>query len=273
MLTELLHAMGLFVGWRLDSHHESTFHQRLNRRLTSEAGGHWSRPEAVADVIDSAQVSSLVDPLRPHLDGVAAIEYWGPNYRRRHEVEAWGWKDPRNGYLLPLWQAMYPNLRVIWIRRDPRETSESLYRRSLATRAELETASHASGLKAAARRARASYQGHPILADAVAALDPEGCLDIAISYERVHHRYLRPTASHTLEVTYPDLLNDPNEVLRSCAEHIGLPWNGRVGSGANDLVQRPRLDRTSPTWRAIEQAANNRHAELVELGYVNDRLD
>ena len=267
LLTRLLSDMGLFVGSRLDSHHESTFYQRLNRRLTAEAGGHWSRPEVAAEVVASATSADLVGPLLAHLEGVAAVEYWGSRYHRRSAVACWGWKDPRNGYLLPLWQAVYPDLRVIWIRRDPRETAESLYRRALHTRRSLEYAAPAKGPKAALRRARATYQGHPILADALAALEPEGCIDIALAYERIHHRFLRPASEGVLEVTYDDLLASPRAVLDACASHAMLPEVGQVSPNLLASIQKPELDVTSDTWMAIDEAATARAAELAQFGY------
>lgn len=268
LLTGLLQSIGLFVGWRLDSHRESTFHQRINRRLTAEAGGHWSQPEMVADIVARSTVREFADPLRPYLDGVPAIEYWGRRYRSRVDPSfAWGWKDPRNGYLLPIWRSIYPELQVIWIRRDPRETAESLYRRAAEIRSTIEDASSATGIRSTVRRARVTYQGHPILADAWRAMTAEGCVDIALGYERVHQRHLGRGQLEVLTFDYSRLVTEPVSVLESCAERLGLRPSQGALERAVAAVSEPALDRTGESWKAIERASLARRDELAELGY------
>jgi len=127
-----LRTLGLFTGARRDGNGESTFFQRLNRRLSSEAGGHWTNPLAVVESLSHIDdLPAFVEPLRTHLTGLSAIEYWGAHaVNRKPFPELWGWKDPRNGYLLPLWQTVYPELKVIWVRRDPRACAISMHRRA-----------------------------------------------------------------------------------------------------------------------------------------------
>jgi hypothetical protein len=42
----------------------------------------------------------------------------------------WGWKDPRNSLIMPFWQGLIPNMRVIICIRSPWEAASSLYQRN-----------------------------------------------------------------------------------------------------------------------------------------------
>jgi hypothetical protein len=44
--------------------------------------------------------------------------------------EPWGWKDPRNSVLLPFWQALIEELRVVICVRNPLEVALSLHGRN-----------------------------------------------------------------------------------------------------------------------------------------------
>jgi hypothetical protein len=48
----------------------------------------------------------------------------------------WGWKDPRTSLTLPFWLSLFPQARVIHVRRDPEAAARSLHQRALAWRAQ-----------------------------------------------------------------------------------------------------------------------------------------
>lgn len=236
-VTRALAQLGLHVGARCDENHESTFFQRLNRRLSAEAGGHWTTPVAVYDAIRAQpDLASFVDPLRAHLRGPGTVEYWGVGKRR----EPWGWKDPRNTYLLPIWGELYPGLRVVWVRRNPIECGLSLAARSRQVRAAIETSASSHRPRDVLWRLRAAWQGHPLLADGWRTLDERSACDIALTYAELQETTVRSGPFPWIAVDYHELTVAPREVLGRCAEFLGLePSPGDLDAAAIGIEARP----------------------------------
>lgn len=240
-LTGALAQLGLHIGARLDENNESTFFQRLSRHLSSEAGGHWTNPEAVWRTISTqGDLAALVGPLRSHLDGPGSIEFWGWRQMTRPQADlAWGWKNPRTTYLLPIWAELFPALRVVWIRRDPRDCAASMVRRSHAIRANIERAAGDRSLRAGLRRTREAIQGYPIIADGLRGLDPTSALEITMAYAELQERLLRDGDYPVHEVQYDELVDTPAEILNGCATFAGLtPTSAEIAAAAGKIKRR-----------------------------------
>ncbi len=39
-------------------------------------------------------------------------------YKRTNGLKAWGWKDPRNTFTLPMWLSIFPKARVLHVLRN-----------------------------------------------------------------------------------------------------------------------------------------------------------
>lgn len=81
-----------------------------------ERTDHWRR--SLSDDDGTAMRAELVPLLERHLAPLAAGEQPG-------RWTAWGWKEPRSMYLLPLWDSLFPSLRFLHLVRDGRDMALS----------------------------------------------------------------------------------------------------------------------------------------------------
>lgn len=136
MLTDLLEALGLFMGRRQNDNQEALFFYHLNRWLMRQSGGEWDQPELFDRVIaDPARRPLFTDFLRHTLGTPRAVSFLGwPRYLRCRNVAnldaAWGWKDPRTTFTLPLWLDIFPDAKVLHIYRNGVDVASSLRVRS-----------------------------------------------------------------------------------------------------------------------------------------------
>jgi len=229
-VTERLAQFGLFVGARTDSHAESTFFQRLNRRLSNEAGGHWTTPRAVTEGLQRRQNLDLfAAPLRRQLNSLAAAEFWGVRNQAQRLSGPWGWKDPRNTYLYPLWTAVFPDRKLLSIQRDPLASARSLVRRTAEVRDRIETES---GPKGELRRVTRSLRGNPILADGWLTMDLAGALEVALNYREMQAELAAAESTQVHIINYEDLIANPADVLAGCATFCGLTPSAQAVEGA-----------------------------------------
>jgi len=233
-VAQRLGEMGLFLGARQDSHAESTFFQRLNRRLSYEAGGHWTTPRVVASSLSGVEdLTSFSEPLHEHVQSSAAVEFWGLGDRRDRLAGRWGWKDPRNTYLLPLWRSVFPQLQVVAIQRDPRNAAQSLLVRTRAVRRAIEAESSVRG-------SRRPILGRPLLVDGWRALSAEGALEIVLTYREIQNEVLvsaKGVATHVVD--YERLLENPTTELSACARFCGLDVSEEVVRAQAHSITRP----------------------------------
>jgi len=255
--------MGLFLGARQDSHAESSFFQRLNRRLSYEAGGHWTNPTAVQTSLAQIEdLAAFASPVRRHLHSPAAAEYWGVAPKPDRLLGAWGWKDPRNTYLLPLWHAILPALRVVAIQRDPRDAARSLRLRAHQIRQALE-------VMPLAKASRRSLLGRPLLADGWRVLSADGALEVALSYREIQDATLRlPGAPDAHTVDYHQLVKDPRTVLQQCAAFCGLHPTDQHLEDVSKTVRDPAGERDSVVSASDNASVSVDHLRRLSLlGY------
>jgi hypothetical protein len=134
VLTDILQRLGVFMGKQLSANRESFFFQNINKDLLDMVGCNWRH-------IDDLPASA--DILRQHswMLGYARQRVKAGLLREHFEVSlphvfsgmphTWGWKDPRNSLLIPLWREVFPGLTVIHIFRDGRDVALSLLRRDM----------------------------------------------------------------------------------------------------------------------------------------------
>jgi len=132
LLVHLLSALGIFTGWRKDPFGEALFFQFLNEWLLRQTGGAWDNPASFQTLFaDRDAYCQVVDYLRDQLQCPRNISYLGPrNYLASRSFTGlqmpWAWKDPRNTFTLPLWLELFPDAKVIHIRRHGVDVANSL---------------------------------------------------------------------------------------------------------------------------------------------------
>lgn len=136
LLSKMLDKAGIFQGYTQDKYNESLFFQLINENLLNMEETTWDRPEKLRPLnIDSHAKGVLVNYAANIIDEQLLENYWGSamfDYLKRGlapPTVAWGWKDPRNTLLLPIWLELFENSRVIHIIRHGVDAAVSLWRR------------------------------------------------------------------------------------------------------------------------------------------------
>lgn len=224
LLSRLLDRMGVFMGYRLDEHHEALFFQNLNRWLLNMAGTTWDTPETFRYVLRTPEIrSSARDYLRRHLQSIRFWSYLGPinGLRRsffRDMPVPWGWKDPRNTVTLPLWLDLYPEARVVHILRHGMDVARSLVERSQKR------------YRTMRQRFTTWYGLYDLywkssgLTDSVRCMTLEGAFELweeylTFAYETIEKKQ---ESLEVREIRFERLLDRPGEVLGDLAAFCGL---------------------------------------------------
>jgi len=132
LVAKMLHDLGLFVGWDIDRHYEATFFLDRNEKILNGCGGSWVNAAVVDTLLnDCALRQRVVDMLHNHLISFNVGNYLGLKkfckYRSAFNLDfAWGWKDPRNTFLLPLWLDIFPGAKIIHVYRNGIDVAQSL---------------------------------------------------------------------------------------------------------------------------------------------------
>ena len=133
MVTNILQKLGLTIGSKLDSNHESIFFQRINIWMMSLLGSSWDSPKSFEN-IDKDVKENIIIQLNKLLNSRTNSLYFGWSSIIKkgsfNEIDRpWGWKDPRNSFTSSIWKEVFPHSKSIHIIRHPVDTAESLFRR------------------------------------------------------------------------------------------------------------------------------------------------
>jgi len=266
MIARMLDDLGLFLGWRKQGDHEALFFLALNEWLLTQCGGNWDQPGAIRNLIRNPEVRPLVtDYLRLSLRSPRCISFLGPaRYLRfRSPLElpiAWGWKDPRTTFTLPIWLELFPRAKVVHVMRHGVDVAQSLRSRH--------------ELILARRRARYARMKPLYLVRAKesgfsTSLRCASLEDAFVLWEdhlREAEARVRELGERALEIRYEDFLANAGESLGKLAEFCELaPTADAVAA----LASRVRADRAFAHRKSPALAAfASRNAErLAAHGY------
>lgn len=256
LVARLLQRMGLFLGWELDANAEAVFFVLRNQALLEAQGGSWDQPEPVELLLREEHLRALViDALRRELRLPGRVSYLGPlrwwRYRSLMELDfPWGWKDPRNTLLLPLWLEVFPQATVVHVVRNGVDVALSLAAREERRLSRLLSSGSARRLRDAPVRVPAgtsrlgwwwSQTRLRLGSDGVRRRLRKVRIHPSIEPERgfsLWEDYLARAASaasslggRLLEIRYEDLVDEPAAHLPRLAEHCGLPAPAEELSG------------------------------------------
>jgi len=261
----LLRRAGVYMGRKLGKNDEAFYFRLLNRWLLAQAGGSWTYPQPIQDLLHDAPSRELArDYLATSLKGPRALRYWGPKGLlpfSKPRSSPWGWKDPRNTFTLPLWLDLFPEARVIHMERHGVDVAESLYvRRSRAIERTRERF----------QRRRFLYRFAPKktdLLDAPRLAERHRAFALWEEYLAESRAHMARLGSQGLSLEYETFLQDPIREFKKVAEHCGLAIDEhRIQQLTGHLnPERAFAYRSSPELRQFAQD----HAERLEaFGYA-----
>src|SRR5690606_14934002 len=119
MLTRFISDLGVFMGKDVSENDESVFLQSLNKWLLYQAGASWDKPQTV-DLLDQRFMEMSSEVIKRRAASVWNFKYMGfinfIKYRKIQNINrSWGWKDPRNTLLLPIYKEIFPNAKIVHI--------------------------------------------------------------------------------------------------------------------------------------------------------------
>lgn len=132
MVAELLGKMGVFLGSKLDPNGEAYFFLRLNEWVMRRAGGAWDYPLPTVTFLDQERFfEDTLAILNRHVRSFRFAEFAGylPYLFSSRSADGnwlWGWKDPRTIFTFRLWNRLFPQARLIYVRRNGVDVASSL---------------------------------------------------------------------------------------------------------------------------------------------------
>src|SRR2546423_1567133 len=134
-----LDLLGLQLGQRLDSHHESKALQRLHENYLKRVGARWHDPAPFLEHVRSpnGKQECLAYLREAVIHNFAGIFAYRRNPRglwllaRRKFGVVWGWKEPRTTLFASIWLEIFPDARIVHVLRDPLAVAISIRRREL----------------------------------------------------------------------------------------------------------------------------------------------
>jgi len=220
LLAEILDKLGVFMGADRQADSESVAFMLINEGILHQCGAFWSEPMSAHFVLAQPDAVELFaanasEALASQLEKYAGPSGWhldsSPN-----ELPAFGWKDPRSTFTLPVWKQVFPNLRTIHIVRHGVDVAASLARR------------HAQALRAATGEAVPSaltvIRDHAL---GVLSSRRGWTLSEALTmWEQYVEKARQESAAlgeRALEVRYEDLLTQPERVIPAIAKFCRVP--------------------------------------------------
>ncbi|MEW6572041.1 MAG: sulfotransferase [Bacillota bacterium] len=127
LLVRLLERAGVFMGHMQTKNKEASFYQRINKDALDMFGCSWRCLDYLPNNETLRTYPWLKAMILKRIEKGFILEYCGTRaigllFKRF----LWGWKDPRNSLLLPVWHQVYPDATVINIIRDGRDVALSL---------------------------------------------------------------------------------------------------------------------------------------------------
>lgn len=263
MITRLLEQQGLFMGWRKDVNDEALFFLRLNEWLLAQTGHAWDNPPDAGDWPGEATLrQALCSGLRDALSSLDIIGYWGLSGILAHRnpfgsESPWGWKDPRNTITLPLWLDVFPDARVVHIRRHGLDVAKSLTTRNKKI---------GEKILGQGNPPRLPFTKMKPLWLSSRCGRIEDAFTLWEDYMRHAERHLGVLGSRALDIRYEDFLESPAETTALIADFCGLHADDNPYSHRGQALDSGRAHayRGDPSLVELEERYSDR---LMAHGY------
>jgi sulfotransferase family protein len=224
LLVEILDKLGVFMGADRQADSESVTFMLINEGILHQCGAFWSEPMSAHFVLAQPDAPEQFaggarEALAAQIEKYAGPSGWHLN-AGANELPAFGWKDPRNTFTLPVWKQVFPNLRTIHIVRHGVDVAASLARR------------HAEALRAATGESVPAAL--TVIRDhALGVLSSRRGWTLAEAltmWEQYVEKARQESAAlgeRALEVRYEELLTQPERVIPAVAKFCRVPAPAR----------------------------------------------
>lgn len=267
LLSQMLDMSGNYSGWKKDENNESLFFIALNEWILAQSGASWDNPAPADNLLSN---EALVEGMERQVRSYIASPYsWLFTGKRVLSGEGlsqgfrsvWGWKDPRTTVTLPLWLKLYPEAKILNVKRHGVDVASSLKTRQMRFLGDLKTSypSGRSTLRPPVLRGRR-------LVNSFRCTTLEGALSLWAEYIDYADAWLEQVPDERqLSIQYEHLLEDPDRVLEEVFGFCGLDMSG----GAHKHREKINPNRANAWQRSDElRAFAARSSELLaKYGY------
>lgn len=259
VVARCLESMGIFNGRLLDNNHEPQFFANLNNWLIRQCGAEWDWPlQAEAAQKNPSFVKWAQARLKIFINSPRSWAYLGLKntflFGSISKLQIpWGWKDPRNIITLPIWAQVFPNARVIIVKRHGVDVAESLRVRSQKMM-DSYAASKFDWLKVRPKEATNSIR----------CLNIQEGLQLWHEYNRIGERTIPASGLPYICIKFEDLMSEPNKTLRSLANFTNLPLSENIISNISKklVLERAFGYRAKPSLVKFAR----RNSALLRIG-------
>ena len=266
-VSQMLEKCGLFLGKKKDPNQEALLFLALNEWMLWQGGASWDNPGPVRHLLENEEIKALViDYITYILQSPRFISYLGlrkyVSYKVKGELPfPWGWKDPRNTILLPIWLSIFPEAKVIHVCRNGLEVARSLKIRSEKSRARK---------RRLYNRFRifywAVYRRKRFFAHSIRCLDMSEGLELWSQYMNWARVYLSSLKSDFIEIHYETMISQPKDTLRTLLEFCHLKCGAAKIEQASSII-KPRGIISADEQEAYQQMYRQYASRLREHGY------
>lgn len=267
LLSQMLDMSGNYSGWKKDENNESLFFIALNEWILAQSGGSWDNPGPTDSLLNNeALVEGMSKQVRSYIASPYSLLFTG---KRAFSGEGlskgfrsvWGWKDPRTTVTLPLWLKLYPEAKILNVKRHGVDVASSLMTRQM---------KFLGGLQSQYPTGRSTlrppiWRGRKIV-NSFRCTTLEGALELWAEYCDYADTWLEGVPEpRKLSIRYEDLLQDSERVLEEVFDFCGLDMSG----GASKHRAKINPDRAN-AWQRKEdlRAFAQSQAELLgQHGY------
>lgn len=233
MLTRILRHQGIFLGHDIQEDDEAWFFLEINRWMLQMAGTDWDHPLPTLDLMaEPEDIATLARVVARKLSGLGTHRYLGPHWwRARGRINGrlcfpWGFKDPRTSLFLPVWLHLFPEARVLRIRRHGMDVAASLK-----TRHEMIRRTICGHVNRSARLGLAMPRRMRTV-DVVRCRTVEGGLGIWSEYEGVLDRWMQDIPpDRQMSIRYEDYVVDPAAIHARIGAFVRLPLDAPLPEG------------------------------------------
>lgn len=232
VVVDVLDKLGVFMGADRQGDGESVSFMQINEGILHQCGAFWSEPMSAHFMLAQPEiVEQLAASTRERL-AEQLPKYAGPSGWHLEAsgapLPAFGWKDPRNTFTLPVWKEIFPNLRAIHIIRHGVDVAASLTRR------------HGKAIRAATGESAPSaltvIRDHAlgVLSSRRGWMLPEA-FTMWEQYVEKARQECAALGARALEIRYEDLLVQPDEVIPVIAKFCGISLQGQQAAPRDGL--------------------------------------
>ena len=271
LIVRLLRDLGFFAGERLTTLEESNFFVDINEWIMRRSGGSWDYPLPTKKIFGINEVRLEIERLLSRsINSREFSRFSGSGIGRVIKPGScpsvpWGWKDPRNTFTVKLWLSIFPEAKILYIRRNGVDVANSLHVRAnqwLADGKSLFPTRSFMGKLLASRHVFERY-----ISRSIRCCSLMECFRLWEEYSLEAEEFYDGFDGEKLIVEYETLLKEPLRELSKAAEFCSLEYSNTKLESAASRIDSERAYAFTSDKTLCEFYGN------VRLSYLMERLE